>query len=129
MLYPRMMRIRQHFQASRIDDVEQAVYAQLDKLRLSQQIHANDTVAIAAGSRGIANIALIIKTLVNALKRCGAKPCIVPAMGSHGGGTVEGQLAILQELGHHRGIYRGRDQSLDGCCSNWRDARRSSRFF
>lgn len=99
MVYPRMMRIRQHFQAPRIDDVEQAVYAQLDKLQLSQQVHANDTVAITAGSRGIANIALIIKTLVRALKHYGAKPFIVPAMGSHGGGTVEGQLAILQELG------------------------------
>ena len=54
---------------------------------------------IGAGSRGIANIARIVKATVEFVRGCGAKPFIVPAMGSHGGATAEGQGQILAELG------------------------------
>ena len=56
-------------------------------------------VALTAGSRGIANIDLILRTLVKLLEEAGAKPFIVPAMGSHGGATAEGQVEILESLG------------------------------
>ncbi len=99
MSYPRMMRIRQHFKAPSVEDVACAVRDELTKLDLSRRIKPDDTVAITAGSRGITNIALITKMLVEELKRYGAKPFIVPAMGSHGGGTAEGQRAIVEGYG------------------------------
>ncbi len=97
--YPHFFRVRQHFEAPRVDDVPGEVERELSSLRLSQRIKPGQTVAITAGSRGIANIHLIIRGCVAHLQRLGAKPFIVPAMGSHGGGTAEGQTQILHEYG------------------------------
>jgi len=94
-----MIRINQHFKAPRTEDVVRAIRDELAMLNLYQRIKPGETVAITAGSRGIANIALIIKTLIGELKKYGAKPFIVPAMGSHGGGTAEGQQAIIEGYG------------------------------
>lgn len=94
-----MIRIRQHFDAPTLNDVAGAVREELARLSLSNKIKSGDSVAISVGSRGIANIALIIKTLVEEFKALGAKPFLVPAMGSHGGGTAEGQLAIVEGYG------------------------------
>jgi hypothetical protein len=58
-----------------------------------------DSVAVAVGSRGITNIALITKCIIDSLKIKGAKPFIVPAMGSHGGGTARGQKELLKSYG------------------------------
>ncbi|MCA9065365.1 MAG: DUF2088 domain-containing protein, partial [Planctomycetaceae bacterium] len=62
-------------------------------------VKPGQSVAITAGSRGIANIPIILKGIVDHFKSLGAKPFIVPAMGSHGGGTVEGQLKLLASMG------------------------------
>lgn len=97
--YPRMFRLRQQFEAPRLDDVAGAVKAELTRLALDQKLRPGQSVAITAGSRGIANIHLIIKAAVEHLQSLGAKPFIVPAMGSHGGGTAEGQQAILEGYG------------------------------
>ncbi len=97
--YPHFFRVRQHFEAPRVDDVPGEVERELSSLRLSQRIKPGQTVAITAGSRGIANIHLIIRGCVAHLQRLGAKPFIVPAMGSHGGGTAEGQAQILHDYG------------------------------
>lgn len=94
--YPQMFRVRQTFDGPRVDDVAGTVRAELKKLGLERSISPGQTVAITAGSRGIANIALIIKTTVEHLKSIGAAPYIVPAMGSHGGGTAAGQVEILR---------------------------------
>ena len=99
MPYPRMMVIRQHFDAPTLHDVPGAIRQELAKLPLSTRIRPGDSVALTVGSRGIANMALIIKILVEELKAQGAKPFIVPAMGSHGGGTSEGQRAIVEAYG------------------------------
>jgi hypothetical protein len=99
MLYPRMMLIRQHFDAPTLQDISGAIRQELAKLPLSDRIRPGDSVAITVGSRGIANMALIIKILVEELKTHGANPFIVPAMGSHGGGTAEGQRAIVEAYG------------------------------
>ncbi|MEX0703048.1 MAG: [Fe-S]-binding protein [Planctomycetales bacterium] len=96
---PRMFRIRQTFDAPRLDDVAGEVERQLAALRLGERVRPGDSVAVTAGSRGIANIAAITRAIVEHLKRVGAAPFIVPAMGSHGGGTVEGQLQVLASYG------------------------------
>jgi len=94
-----MIRVRQDVDAPRIDDVAGEVDRELSALNLGEKISAGETVAITAGSRGIANIALITKSVVEHFKKLGAVPFIVPAMGSHGGGTAEGQRAILEGYG------------------------------
>ena len=98
-IYPHMFRVRQTFDAPRIDDVPGTVQAELESLRLETRIKPGQTVAVTAGSRGIANIAVIIRAIVQHLQRLEAKPFVVPAMGSHGGGTVAGQVGILAGYG------------------------------
>ena len=99
MTFPRMLRIRQKFDAPRVEDIPAEVDRQLSLLKLQAKIQPGQTVAITAGSRGIANIAMIIKAAVQHFQRLGAKPFIVPAMGSHGGGTAEGQREIIEGYG------------------------------
>src|SRR5262245_56829177 len=76
-----------------------AVVATLERLELSETIRPGHSVALTAGSRGIANIAVILKCVADFLERLGARPFIVPAMGSHGGGTAEGQRKIIESYG------------------------------
>lgn len=97
--FPKMYRVRQRFEATRVDDVPGEVRRQLVGLHLEDRIGQGDTVAISAGSRGIANIATIIRAAVEHLQGLGAVPFIVPAMGSHGGGAVAGQTKILADYG------------------------------
>lgn len=97
--YPEIFRVRQSFERPRVDDIPGEVEQQLRKLQLRQAIQPGQTVAITAGSRGIANIHLIIKAIVDHCLGLNAKPFIVPAMGSHGGGTAEGQRKILEGYG------------------------------
>jgi hypothetical protein len=66
---------------------------------LSSRVRAGERVAIAVGSRGIAELARLVRATVRSVKRAGAEPFVVPAMGSHGGGTAEGQRALLATLG------------------------------
>ncbi|QDV53380.1 lactate racemase domain-containing protein [Gimesia fumaroli] len=96
---PKVYRIRQNFQSSRIENVPEAVLTELPKINLDKVVKPGETVAITVGSRGIANIASIIKTTVDYLKSLDAVPFIVPAMGSHGGGTAEGQAAVIAAYG------------------------------
>ena len=97
--YPQMFRVKQTFDGPRVDDIPATVEAELKKLALGRKIKPGETVAVTAGSRGIANIQLIIKAAVDHLKGLGARPFIVPAMGSHGGGTAAGQRAIVEGYG------------------------------
>ncbi|HLJ97948.1 MAG TPA: lactate racemase domain-containing protein [Gemmataceae bacterium] len=99
MRYPKMLRIRQQFARQRIDNVPLAVRTALDALDLGRTIRPGQTVALTAGSRGIANIPLILRSVASFLKDLGAHPFLVPAMGSHGGGTADGQRQILESYG------------------------------
>src|SRR5207253_9351689 len=99
MRYPNMLRIRQHFERPRVEDVAGTVRAELEKLDLGRTIRPGQSVALTAGSRGIANIQLILKSVVRFLKDLGARPFLVPTMGSHGGGTAEGQRQVLESYG------------------------------
>ncbi|WP_437202640.1 lactate racemase domain-containing protein [Planctomicrobium sp. SH664] len=99
MLLPKMYRIRQTFPRPRIDDVAAEVSRQLKSLSLERKIRPGQTVALTVGSRGIANIAVMAKAVVDEMKALGAVPFVVPAMGSHGGATAEGQRAVLAGFG------------------------------
>ncbi len=94
---PNMVKVKQHFLGTAIprEQIRAEVIAQLQQT-LSAQIRPGMSVAITAGSRGIANIALITKAIVDFVKDCGAYPFVFPAMGSHGGATAEGQVTILE---------------------------------
>jgi hypothetical protein len=97
--YPQFFRVRQKFDRPRVDDVPGEVERRLAGLNLGNKIRPGQSVAITAGSRGIANIAQIIRAICTHVKSLDAKPFIVPAMGSHGGGTAEGQLRVLTSYG------------------------------
>jgi hypothetical protein len=97
--YPKLHRVRQKFERRRVEDVAGAVRHALERLELGRTIRPGQTVALTAGSRGIANIPLILKTSVEFLRHLGAKPFLVPAMGSHGGGSAEGQRKVLESYG------------------------------
>lgn len=99
MAYPRMYRLRQKFPRPQVESVPAAVRDTLAKLNLNSKIKRGQSVALTAGSRGIANIALILKSAVQHLRDLGAQPFLVPAMGSHGGATAEGQLEVLHSYG------------------------------
>ncbi|MCS7166483.1 MAG: lactate racemase domain-containing protein [Gemmatales bacterium] len=99
MAYPKMVLVRQEFERPLLADVAKAVHQTLETLDLSRRIRPGQTVALTAGSRGIAHIAVILRETVRFLRRLGAEPFIVPAMGSHGGATAEGQCSVLQSYG------------------------------
>src|SRR5436190_7783674 len=99
MPFPRMLRLRQKFDCPRIDDIPEEVERQLQSLNLAGKVLPGQSVAITVGSRGIANIAPITKAIVAHFKRLRAVPFIVPAMGSHGGGTADGQRRIVEDYG------------------------------
>jgi len=94
-----MFRLQQRFDSPKLADPAAETTAQLQRLGLQKVIQPGQTVAITAGSRGIANIARITKAIVDHVISLGGVPFIVPAMGSHGGGTAAGQTEILAGYG------------------------------
>lgn len=97
--YPSIFRVRQRFQCPRVHDVPGEVHRQLERLELHRRVSPGQSVAITGGSRGIANIATIVRAISQHLHNLGARPFIVPAMGSHGGATAEGQREVLESYG------------------------------
>ena len=96
---PEYIMIRQKYPCSRIDDIEKAVNDAVSSLKIDMSEVAGSTIGIAVGSRGIANIAIIVKSIVGIISLMGGTPVIFAAMGSHGNGTAEGQREILEALG------------------------------
>src|SRR5713101_7365582 len=94
-----MVRLRQKFPRPRVDNIPAAIRDTLGKLNLGSKIKRGQSVALTAGSRGIANIPLILKSAVQHLRDLGAQPFLVPAMGSHGGATAPGQRGVLESYG------------------------------
>lgn len=92
-----LTKVQQQFPRPRIEDIAASVLEALDPV--SERIHAGESIALTVGSRGIANIAAIVRATVDYVKARGAAPFIVPAMGSHGGGTAEGQAGVLASYG------------------------------
>jgi len=98
---PKMVRARQVFARPKIEveDIPTAIRGILSEDAFSRQVKPGMRIAVTAGSRGIANVALITKAIVDFCKERGALPFVFPAMGSHGGATAQGQLEILQSYG------------------------------
>lgn len=94
-----MIRIRQKFNQTRIQDVYGAVLEQFKRREIRNLVHAKDRVAVGCGSRGIHGMDVIAKGVIDSLLELGARPFIVPAMGSHGGATPAGQRQILSSYG------------------------------
>ena len=99
MQLPRMMRVKQRFDGPTLEDIPGAVREEIAGLNLSGKVGKGESVAISVGSRGIANIALITRSMIEELQALGAEPFVVPAMGSHGGGRAEGQREIIESYG------------------------------
>ena len=98
---PRMFRVRQVFPRPRIDprDIPGIIDGLLSQEKFASRVRPGMHIAITAGSRGVANVALTTKCIADFCKKQGAKPFVVPAMGSHGGATAEGQREILAGYG------------------------------
>jgi hypothetical protein len=99
MAFPKVVKVRQKFPRPLVEDVEAAIRDEFEKEEISSRIQSGMRVALTAGSRGIAQIDVVLRSLVRVLKERGAEPFIVPAMGSHGGATAEGQVEVLRSLG------------------------------
>ena len=98
---PRMVKIREVFDDTHIpvNMIADMVNAELSREALGGQVKPGMRIAITCGSRGMSNNAVMAKAIVDLVKSIGAEPYIVPAMGSHGGATAEGQLQILKDYG------------------------------
>lgn len=98
---PDMFRARQTFPRESIapEQIPAVVEQQIAQPCFSEKIKPGMSIAITAGSRGIRNVDIITRAVVDAVKRRGAEPFIVPAMGSHGGATAEGQKEMLAGFG------------------------------
>ena len=99
MEYPHMIRVRQKFDNTILDNVAEEINTQLADLNLKSAIKPGQSVAVACSSRGIDNYGVIVKAVITYLKQCKLEPFIIPAMGSHGAATAAGQKRVLAHLG------------------------------
>src|SRR5215212_3188198 len=97
--FPRLLKVRQQLEATEITDVAAAVAEQFARPDIAGTIKPGARVCLTAGSRGVDRIAQVLKATVVEVKRLGAEPFIIPAMGSHGGATAEGQLELISHYG------------------------------
>ncbi len=96
---PKMFRIRQRLDVPRLENLEKRVDELLDQFEIRKKVKRGERIALTAGSRGIKDKPRVLKAIVARLKDLGASPFIVPCMGSHGGGTAEGQTEVLESYG------------------------------
>ena len=96
MPYPKMRIISQPLYSAPVEDVAGTVRQHIAQLNLQGRLPPGSRVAITCGSRGVANIALVTRTVVEETKALGWEPFLVPTMGSHGGATAEGQVEVLE---------------------------------
>lgn len=96
---PKMYKIKQSFDSEKILDVEKTLINEIRKDSIKNKIYPGQKIALAVGSRGIKNLFIIVKTIIEELKALGACPYIVSAMGSHGNGSEEGQREVLKSYG------------------------------
>ncbi len=99
MYRPSLYRVRQRFDVTSLADVAAAVRSEFTKFDPGDKIRPGQTVAVGVGSRGTHDLKILVTAAVASLKSMGLKPFVIPAMGSHGGGTADGQRQVLAELG------------------------------
>jgi hypothetical protein len=98
-VFPDLLPVRQKLWSKRVTDLDGDVERLVRGSQLGGRIGPGRSVAIAVGSRGVANVDRIAAAVARTVRALGGQPFVVPAMGSHGGGTAEGQVQILAELG------------------------------
>ena len=101
MPFSKMLLVRQHFPDRRVEDIPGTVRRELHEAGFAARLKPGARVAVGAGSRGIANIAAIVRAVVDYWKDAGMRPFLFPAMGSHGAATAEGQADVLAHYGIH----------------------------
>ena len=93
--------VRQAFAAAELDNLEEHLTAGLRRQLERAALSPGASVAIAVGSRGVSPVVQVVQALVRGLRAAGLRPFVVPAMGSHGGSTAEGQASVLADYGVH----------------------------
>jgi hypothetical protein len=96
---PNWVAIRQRLNATDVGSIDQAVADQFARSEIGGTIAPGQRVVLTAGSRGIDRIAEILRAIVNEVRKLGGEPFVIPAMGSHGGATPEGQRALIEHYG------------------------------
>ncbi len=96
---PKLAKVQREFLVNPVVDIAGTINKTMNDSNIASKLKKNSKVAIGVGSRGIANLSLITKTVVDWFREQGADPFIFPAMGSHGGGTNEGQIVQLASVG------------------------------
>ncbi|MDE3197364.1 MAG: hypothetical protein KGN84_13525, partial [Acidobacteriota bacterium] len=99
MPFPRMLLVKQNFPDRSLSDIPGTIQNELSGAGFGNNLKPGATVAIGVGSRGIGNIATIVKSVVSFWKGRGMSPFIFPAMGSHGAATAAGQADVLAHYG------------------------------
>lgn len=99
--FPRLLTVRQNFPDRSLHDIPGEIQRQLAQSGFASRVKPGARVAIGVGSRGIANIATIVRSVVDYWKQQGCHPFIFPAMGSHGAATAAGQADVLAHYGIH----------------------------
>jgi hypothetical protein len=94
-----MRTVSQRFDIQTLDNIPQDIHTLIQSAGVLEKVSPGQTIAIGVGSRGIANQLEVVTSVCRAIEAAGAKPFIFPAMGSHGGGTSEGQEQVLASLG------------------------------
>lgn len=96
---PPMALVEQTFDAEQVADIPATVQAELDRIGIRNSIRKGQSVAISAGSRGITDIAAVVRAVVDVVKSYGGSPFVFPGMGTHAGATAEGQQGLLARYG------------------------------
>jgi len=96
---PRMRRVQQLFPRDEVADIAATVRAELEASGMKAKIKKGGRIAVCAGSRGLASLPVLVKATVDWVREAGGDPFVMPAMGSHGGATAQGQADMLDTLG------------------------------
>lgn len=97
--FPKIVKVKQKFIVHEIENIQAVLAQQFQRIEISEKIKPGMSIAIGVGSRGITDLAEIVRSTIEEVKKRGGKPFIVPAMGSHGGATAAGQKKILENYG------------------------------
>jgi hypothetical protein len=101
MPFARLLNVQQHFPDRSVRDIPGTISRELSTARFGATLAPGARIAIGVGSRGIANIATIVRSVVDYWKSRGFHPFLFPAMGSHGAATAQGQADVLAHYGVH----------------------------
>ena len=96
---PKVVQVSQRFLSHEVQDIAGTLRTEIRKPAIAERIKPGMRIAIAVGSRGMASLPLLVRTVAEELKKLGTHPFIVPAMGSHGGANAQGQEELLASLG------------------------------